>query len=150
MSLIGKKIPEFSLPNQDGEIRSAKDYAGKRFLLFFYPKANTPGCTKEAIGFSEHLEEFKKKEVAVIGISKDPVKAQKKFAEKHGLRAELLSDENGTLSEDLGVWVEKSMYGKKYMGIARTTFLISADGLIEMIWEKVKVPGHVEAVLDAL
>ena len=119
-------------------------------VLFFYPKANTPGCTKESIGFSEAQAEFKALGYDIVGISKDPVKAQDKFVEKQLLTVPLLSDENGTVSEDLGVWKEKSMYGKTYMGIERSTFLINGEGQVVREWRKVKVPGHVEAVLEAI
>ncbi|NCX21363.1 MAG: peroxiredoxin, partial [Rhodobacteraceae bacterium] len=119
-------------------------------VLFFYPKANTPGCTKESIGFSEAQAEFKALGYDIVGISKDPVKAQDKFVEKQSLTVPLLSDEYGTVSEDFGVWKEKSMYGKTYMGIERSTFLINGEGQVVREWRKVKVPGHVEAVLEAI
>ncbi|OAG76519.1 Thiol peroxidase, Bcp-type [Acetobacter malorum] len=122
---------------------------GKPFVLYFYPKADTPGCTKEACGFSEALAQFEGAGLTVIGVSRDPVKKLDKFAEKYDLTFPLASDEAGSVTEAYGVWVEKSLYGKTYMGIDRTTFLIGADGKIARIWKKVKVPGHVEAVLDA-
>ena len=126
------------------------DFRPNGVVLFFYPKANTPGCTKESIGFSEAQAEFKALGYDIVGISKDPVKAQDKFVEKQSLTVPLLSDENGTVSEDFGVWKEKSMYGKTYMGIERSTFLINGDGQVVREWRKVKVPGHVEAVLEAI
>ena len=125
------------------------DLRGKAIVLFFYPRDDTSGCTKESIGFSEHLQEFADAGAEVFGISKDSIKSHDKFVAKHGLTVGLLSDEEGTVCEDYGVWVEKKMYGKTYMGIERSTVLIDAEGKIAQIWRKVKVPGHVEAVLEA-
>ncbi len=143
----GDIAPAFDLPaSGGGRVRSA-DYAGRGYVLYFYPKADTPGCTKEAIGFQEALPALG--DVAVLGISRDPVSALDKFAAKYGLTFPLASDEAGALTEAYGVWVEKSMYGKTYMGIERATFLVGADGRIAEAWPKVKVPGHVEAVLEA-
>jgi peroxiredoxin Q/BCP len=126
------------------------DFRPNGVVLFFYPKANTPGCTKESIGFSEAQAEFKALGYDIVGISKDPVKAQDKFVEKQSLTVPLLSDENGTVSEDFGVWKEKSMYGKTYMGIERSTFLINGEGQVVREWRNVKVARHVEAVLEAI
>ncbi len=123
------------------------DYAGKPMVLFFYPKDATPGCTKEAIGFSEQLEDFAAIGVTVIGMSPDPVKSHDKFVAKHELSVPLLSDEEKTTLGAFGVWVEKSMYGKKYMGVERTTLLVDAGGKVVHAWHKVKVPGHVDDVL---
>ncbi len=147
---IGDKAPDFSLPANGGETVSLSDYKGKKVVLFFYPKDDTPGCTKEAIGFTEHLGEFKKVGAVVLGMSKDPVKKHDKFVAKHDLGMPLLSDEEDEVTEAYGAWVEKSMYGKKYMGIERSTFLIGEDGKLLQIWRKVKVPGHVEAVLEVV
>ncbi|MEM9779687.1 MAG: thioredoxin-dependent thiol peroxidase [Pseudomonadota bacterium] len=145
----GSPAPAVSLPRENGEAVSLSDFAGKAVVLFFYPRADTSGCTKEAIAFTELLPEFEAANTVVLGISKDPVKKQKKFVTKHDLGMPILSDEEGDVCERYGCWVEKSMYGKTYMGIERTTVLIGADGNIAEIWRKVKVPGHAEAVLDA-
>lgn len=147
---IGDTAPAFSLPANNGETVALDDFEGRHVVLYFYPKDDTPGCTKEACGFNDLLADFEKLDTAVIGVSKDPVKKHDKFAEKYGLKFPLISDEDGTLCEDYGVWVEKSMYGRKYMGIERATFLIDENGKIRHIWRKVKVPGHVEAVKDAI
>lgn len=141
--------PDFSLPVTTGGEVSLSDLKGTGVVLFFYPRDDTSGCTKESIGFSERLEDFAALGVKVFGISKDSMKSHDKFAAKHDLSVPLLSDEAGTMCEDYGVWKEKSMYGKKFMGIERTTFLIAADGTVAQIWRKVKVPGHVDAVLEA-
>jgi peroxiredoxin Q/BCP len=122
---------------------------GKKVVLYFYPKDDTPGCTKEAIGFTEVADEFIKSDTIILGVSKDKVTKHDKFVAKYDLGIALLSDESGDICENYGTWVEKSMYGKTYMGIERTTFLIGADGKIAQIWRKVKVAGHVAAVLDA-
>ena len=146
----GDKIPEFSILNSKGETITNKDLEGKKAVFYFYPKDDTPGCTKEAQGFSDNKKTFDKKNVLVFGISKDSVKKHEKFCNKYNFEHELLSDENNSLCEDFGVWQEKSMYGKKYMGIVRSTFLIDEDGPIIKSWEKVKIPGHVEAVLEEI
>lgn len=145
----GDIAPDFKMEASRGRTVSLAELKGKPFVLYFYPKADTPGCTKEACGFSEALEQFEGAGLTVIGVSRDPLKALDKFAEKYDLTFPLASDEAGSVTEAYGVWVEKSLYGKTYMGIDRTTFLIGADGKIARIWKKVKVPGHVEAVLDA-
>ncbi|MDK3072421.1 thioredoxin-dependent thiol peroxidase [Sedimentitalea sp. JM2-8] len=142
--------PDFTLPRDGGNTVSLSDLRGQAVVLFFYPRDDTPGCTKESIGFSERLREFADLGVEVLGISKDSVASHEKFAAKHALSTALLSDENGSTCEDYGVWKEKNMYGKKFMGIERSTFLIGADGRIRAIWRKVKVPGHVEEVLSAV
>ena len=146
---IGQTAPAFTLPRDGGGEVSLSDFPGKQVVLFFYPRADTGGCTKEAIGFTEALGDFDAANTVVIGISKDPVKKLDKFRDKHELKVHLLSDEESTACEDYGVWVEKSMYGKKYMGIERATYLIGPDGTIKQIWRKVKVPGHVDAVMEA-
>ena len=146
----GDKAPDFTLPtNGDGSF-SLSEHAGKPIVLFFYPKDDTSGCTKEAVGFSETLPDFEKAGCMVIGMSPDPVKKHDKFIDKHGLTVTLVSDEEKSALDAYGVWVEKSMYGKKYMGVERTTLLINKDGVVEKAWHKVKVPGHVEAVLEAV
>lgn len=150
MPEIGEKAPSFTLPRDGGGTVSLADYAGKTVVLYFYPRDDTPGCTKESIGFTESAAQFDAAGAVVIGVSKDSVKSHDKFVAKHGLGIVLASDENDTLCEDMGVWVEKNMYGKKYMGIERATFLIDGAGVIQQIWRKVKVPGHVDAVLDAV
>jgi len=148
MPEISDPAPDFTLPRDGGETVSLADLRGSRVVLFFYPRDDTPGCTKESIGFSHTLQTFSEKGVKVFGISKDSVASHDKFAAKHELTVPLLSDENGTTCEDYGVWGEKNMYGKKFMGIERTTFLIDTEGKIARIWRKVKVPGHVQEVLE--
>lgn len=147
---IGEKAPSFTLPRDGGGTVSLSDYAGKAVVLYFYPRDDTPGCTKESIGFTESAALFDAAGAVVVGVSKDSVKSHDKFVAKHNLGIVLASDENDTLCEDMGVWVEKNMYGKKYMGIERATFLIDGAGVIQQVWRKVKVPGHVDAVLDAV
>ncbi|AEI93427.1 peroxiredoxin [Roseobacter litoralis] len=148
MPEISQKAPDFTLPGTGGADVTLSALAGQPVVLFFYPRDDTPGCTKESIGFSESRAAFAAARASVFGISKDSMSSHEKFAKKRELEIPLLSDEHGTTCEDYGVWKEKNMYGKKYMGIERTTFLIAADGTIAKIWNKVKVPGHVEAVLE--
>lgn len=145
----GQPAPAFDLPASGGRQVSLASLKGRPAVLFFYPKALTTGCTKEAEAFRDLHGAFATLGVAVLGASKDPVKKQDQFAAKHDLPYPLLSDAEGTLCEDYGVWVEKSMYGRTYMGIERATFLIAADGTIAQAWRKVKVAGHAEAVLKA-
>ncbi|MCL5778711.1 peroxiredoxin [Limibaculum sp. FT325] len=147
---IGDAAPSFSLPGTGGTTVSLADHAGKPVVLYFYPKDDTPGCTREAVDFSEAIAEFGAAGAAVIGVSKDPAKKHDKFAAKHGLKVILASDESSDLCERYGVWVEKSMYGKSYMGIERATYLIGRDGRIARVWRNVKVPGHVAEVLEAV
>ncbi|SIQ07435.1 peroxiredoxin Q/BCP [Rhizobium sp. RU20A] len=147
---IGQPAPDFSLPRDGGTSVSLADFAGKRLVLYFYPKDDTSGCTVEAKAFSEHAQAFDAAGAAVLGVSPDPVKSHDKFVKKHALTIPLAADEDQAVCNAYGVWVEKSMYGKKYMGVERTTFLIGPDGRIEKIWPKVKVPGHVEEVLAAV
>ena len=147
---IATPAPDFTLPTGDGSEVTLSALKGAPVVLFFYPRDDTPGCTKESIGFSEHLDAFVAAGAKVFGVSKDSVKSHAKFATKRDLTVPLLSDENGTVCEDYGVWKEKNMYGKKYMGIERTTYLIDANGDVAMVWPKVKVDGHVEAVLAAV
>ena len=139
--------PPFSLPDQNGKMQSLTDYSGKKVLLYFYPKDDTPGCTTEACNFRDRLNELKDHGVQVLGVSKDSVDSHKKFAEKFDLNFPLLSDENGTLVKAYGVWKEKSMYGKTYMGISRESFLIDEEGNLVKHYEKVKPEEHVEEVL---
>ena len=148
---IGAKAPAFSLPRDSGgDTVSLTKLKGKTVVLYFYPKADTSGCTKQAIGFTEHAAAFEAAGAVILGVSKDPVKKLDKFKEKHDLSVTFLSDEDGDLCERYGVWVEKSMYGKKYMGIERATFIIDGKGVVREAWRKVKVPGHVEKVLEAV
>ena len=150
MSLeVGDKAPSFNLPTDGGGKISLKDLKGEAVILYFYPKDDTPGCTKEACGFRDALPDFSKAKAKVIGVSKDPVKKHDKFKEKYDLTFPLASDEDGKVCEAYGTWVEKSMYGRKYMGIDRSTFLIDGKGVVRAIWRKVKVPGHVDEVLKA-
>ena len=146
----GKKAPKFKMPTNGGGDVALADFAGKHLVLYFYPKDDTPGCTKEAIAFSERLEGFRKAGAEIVGVSKDPVAKHEKFIDKHGLSVTLASDEDGKVCEAYGVWVEKNMYGRKYMGIQRATFLIGPDGKIEKVWPKVKVAGHADDVLSAI
>ncbi|MEM9577212.1 MAG: peroxiredoxin [Pseudomonadota bacterium] len=150
MPQISQPAPDFTLPSTDGGEVTLSDLKGRAVVLFFYPRDNTSGCTKEAQGFSEHRAAFEAAGAAVFGISKDSMASHEKFVTKRELTVPLLSDEHGSACEDYGVWQEKAMYGKKYMGIVRSTFLVAADGTIARIWEKVKVPGHVEEVLEAV
>ena len=145
---IGDKAPDFQLPASGGKTLNLKDANGP-LVLFCYPRDDTPGCTKEAIAFTGMDAEFSDLGVTIWGISADSVASHEKFASKHGLSMPLLSDETNATCEAYGVWKEKNMYGKKFMGIERATFLIAADGSLAQIWRKVKVPGHAEAVLDA-
>ena len=145
----GDTAPDFDLPTDgDGRVKLS-DFAGKIFVLYFYPKDDTSGCTSEAQGFTAAAADFKKAGAAVIGVSKDSVRSHDKFKAKYDLDLVLASDESGEMVERYGAWVEKSMYGRKYMGVDRSTFLIGPDGAIKQVWRKVKVPGHVDAVLKA-
>ncbi|CAK7192702.1 Putative peroxiredoxin bcp [Commensalibacter sp. Nvir] len=146
----GSKAPDFSMPTHLGYSICRSELEGKKFILYFYPKADTSGCTKEACAFEEHQSQFKKMNVSIIGVSRDPIQKLEAFAKKYSLTFPLASDAHGTVTEAYGVWVEKSMYGKKYMGIERTTFLINEKGIILKRWPKVKVSGHVEAVLETV
>jgi len=145
----GIEAPSFHLPRDGGKTISLADFKGKKLVLYFYPKADTPGCTAEAIAFSSLENAFADIDTAVIGVSADPVRAQDAFKQKHNLTTPLISDESHAMLEAYGVWGEKSMYGRTYLGITRTTVLIGADGRIAQIWSKVKVPGHAEEVLAA-
>lgn len=147
---VGKKAPDFSLLNQDEKKISLKDYLGQKVVLYFYPKDDTSGCTKEACSFSDDLPKFNKIDAVILGVSPDSVKSHKKFSEKYKLKFDLLADEEKLVLEKYGVWKEKSMYGRKYMGVERTTFIIDEKGKIKKIFNKVKVDGHNKEVLEAL
>jgi peroxiredoxin Q/BCP len=145
----GQTLPKVALPRDGGSVLDLADLRGGKVVLFFYPRDDTSGCTLEAIDFTSHLPEFETAGATVVGISKDSVASHDRFRAKHGLQVILLSDADGEVTERFGLWVEKSMYGKKFMGIERATFLIDAGGVVREVWRKVKVPGHVEAVLAA-
>lgn len=146
---VGDTIPSFELDTNGGGRISSADLAGSKAVIFFYPKDDTPGCTKEAIGFSGLKPQFDKAGIKLLGISADPPAKHDKFVAKHNLTVTLGADPELESLKAFGVWVEKSMYGKKYFGIERSTFLVAADGKIAKVWRKVKVPGHAEAVLEA-
>ncbi len=150
MTQISQTAPQFTLPRDGGGEVSLSDYKGQIVVLYFYPRDDTSGCTKEAVGFTEKRAEFEAAGAVILGVSKDSVAKHDKFRDKHDLGIALLSDENGTVCEDYGVWTEKQMYGKTYMGIERATFVIDTKGDIAHVWRKVKVPGHVDEVLDAV
>lgn len=145
----GMTAPAFKLPRDDGDEIALSDFKGRKLVIYFYPRADTPGCTKESIAFSALRKQFEKADTAILGVSADPVKAQNAFKAKHDLAIPLASDETHEMLEAYQVWGEKSMYGKTFMGISRTTFLIGPDGRIAHIWRKVKVDGHAEQVLEA-
>ena len=147
---IGDKAPDFSMPSDGGSTVSLSDFKGRNLVLYFYPKDDTPGCTKEAIGFTESKTEFDALNTSIVGVSKDTPAKHDKFIAKHDLKIALGSDETGEMIESYGVWVEKNMYGKKYMGIERATYLIGPDGTILEIWRKVRVKDHVAKVLTAV
>ena len=145
----GDLAPEFDLPADNGGRARSADLQGKPYVIYFYPRDDTTGCTKQAVGFSQSYDAFKAAGVEVIGVSKDSVRSHDKFKQKHELAFPLASDEAGGVVEAFGSWVEKSMYGKKYMGIERSTFLIDGEGVIRGAWRKVKVDGHTDEVLKA-
>jgi peroxiredoxin Q/BCP len=147
--VAGAKAPAFTLPRDGGSKVSLKDFKGGNLVLYFYPKADTPGCTKEAIAFSRLRADFAKAGTAILGVSADPVAAQDKFKSKHKLTITLAADEAKKALAAYGAWGEKSMYGRKFMGVIRKTFLIDATGRIVRVWPKVRVPGHAEEVLEA-
>jgi thioredoxin-dependent peroxiredoxin len=146
---VGKKAPEFTLAGSNGEDVSLKDFKGKTVVLYFYPKDDTPGCTKEACDFRDALKKFTSKKAVVLGVSPDSLKSHDKFIDKFELPFTLLSDPDHAVAEKYGVWVEKSMYGRKYMGIERSTFVIDPEGKLKAEFRKVKVDGHVDEVLAA-
>jgi len=145
----GSKAPAFKLPRDGGGSVSLGDFKGRQLVIYFYPKADTPGCTRESIDFSKLRTQFQKAGTDILGVSADPVAAQDKFKKKHDLALALLSDETHKMLEAYGAWGKKSMYGKTFMGVIRATFLIDADGRIARIWPKVKVDGHAAEVLAA-
>jgi peroxiredoxin Q/BCP len=152
MSLVdpGKKAPAFSLKDQAGKTHRLSDYLGRPVVLFFYPKDDTPGCTTEACGFRDNLPKFKPSKAVVFGVSILDEASKAKFAKKHDLNFPLLADEDHATADKYGVWQKKSLYGKSFMGIVRTTYLIDADGKVAKRWDKVKVEDHAEDVLDAV
>lgn len=151
MTAEGQAAPDFSLPATGGKKVSLSDYKGKSaVVLYFYPKDDTPGCTKEACSFRDVQAEFEEAGAAILGVSVDSVASHEKFASKHNLLFPLLADEDQEVVQAYGVWKEKSMYGKTYMGTERTTFLIDRDGIVRKIWPKVKVEGHIDEVLEAV
>ena len=145
---IGEKLNNVKLLLEDGKNFSSDEFLGKKLIIYFYPKDDTPGCTKEAIEFSELIEEFKKNNTQIIGISKDSLEKHQKFISKHKLKVKLASDEDLEICKKFGVWVEKSMYGKKYMGIERSTFLFDQNLILIKEWKKVKVNNHAQEVLE--
>ena len=146
---VGDKAPGFELPSDDGGTVSLADFKGRKLVIYFYPKADTPGCTKESIDFSKHKSAFSRANTAVLGVSADPVKAQSKFKAKHDLKIPLGSDETTKMLKAYGAWGEKSLYGRKFLGVFRSTYLIGEDGRIAQVWPKVKVEGHADEVLAA-
>jgi len=147
---VGQKAPDFCLPNQDGEEICLRDFAGSWVVLYFYPKDNTPGCTTEALDFTALKSEFEKEGAVILGVSPDSIKRHQNFIQKKDLQITLLSDEEKEVAKKYGVWQLKKMYGKEYMGIVRSTFLIDPDGKIAYIWPKVKVKNHAQEVLEKL
>ena len=150
MLKIGEKAPDFKLTADDGRNYSLKDFKGKKLVLYFYPKDMTSGCTAEACDFRDKIKLFQKKNTTVIGVSRDSTESHKKFKSKYKLPFTLLSDENLNMLKAYGVWKEKSLYGRKYMGIERTTFIIDEKGIIKEIYNKVKVTGHIEEILKKI
>jgi peroxiredoxin Q/BCP len=146
----GDPAPDFELPDQTGKLHRLSDYRGRRVVLYFYPKDDTPGCTKEACGFRDRLGDFTGRNAAVLGVSPDSVDSHRRFVEKFGLTFPLLADEGHRIADQYGVWVEKNLYGKPSWGIARTTFVIDADGRIEQVFRNVKADGHEQEVLSRL
>jgi len=145
----GDRVPDVKLIGMDGKAVSPADFRGQKLVLYFYPKDDTTGCTREALDFTALASEFEKAGTWVVGVSKDDVGKHRKFVDKHDLKVALASDLDGSGCEAFGTWVEKRLYGRNYMGIERATFLIDRDGRVDRIWRKVKVPGHAEAVLAA-
>ena len=149
MASQGSPAPDVSFTIPDGSVRRVSAFKGQKLVLYFYPKDDTPGCTREAQDFTSMIAEFALAGTAVVGISKDSEKSHAKFINKYDLKIELGSDTDGSITEAFGVWVEKSMYGRSYMGIERATFLIDSNGMVAQVWHKVKVAGHAAAVLEA-
>jgi thioredoxin-dependent peroxiredoxin len=147
---VGDRAPDFTMPTDGGGAIKLSDLKGKTVVLYFYPKDDTTGCTKEACGFNDTLPSFSKLKAEIIGVSRDSVASHDKFKKKYGLKFRLASDADSKVSDAYGTWVEKSMYGRKYMGMERATYLIDGKGVVRQIWRKVKVPGHVEEVMAAI
>ena len=150
MVAVGERAPDFTLPADDGRAVSLRDLRGKKVVLYFYPKDDTSGCTKEACGFRDNLGRVTSKGAVVLGVSRDDTKSHVRFKDKYHLNFPLLSDDDGRVTEAYGVWKEKNLYGKKYWGIERTTFLIDERGTVARVWPRVKVEGHTDEVLAAL
>ncbi len=150
MLQAGATVPDVSAPDQDGTPRRLRDYAGRKLVVYFYPKADTPGCTAETQAFRDLVPELTEANAAIVGVSRDDVAAQKKFADKYGANFPLLADTSSTICDAFGVIVEKNMYGKKSIGIQRSTFLVGPDGTIAKVWPRVTVEGHAAAVLEAV
>ncbi len=146
----GQTAPDFALENAEGETVRLSDFRGRKVVLYFYPKDDTPGCTQEACSFRDSLERVQSLGAVVLGVSPDSVASHRKFAAKHGLNFPLLADPDTTVAQQYGVWVKKSMYGREYMGIERTTFILDENGVVRKVFPKVKVKGHAEEVLKAL
>lgn len=144
----GEKAPGFECLDQEEKSNSLSDYEGKKLVLFFYPKDNTPGCTRESIAFSELKSKFNEKNTEVVGVSKDSIKSHQNFCDTQHLTVKLLSDPDTKMIQDYGVWQEKKNYGKTYMGVVRTTVLINEEGVVQKVWKNVKVDGHAEKVLE--
>lgn len=147
---IGNKAPNFKLASSNGETISLNSFKDKNILIYFYPKDSTPGCTKQAIGFTEHADEFEKRNTIVLGISPDSLASHEKFIKKHSLNVILLADEEKQAIESYGVWKEKKMYGRTFMGVERSTFLVDRTGTVKAIWRKVKVAKHIQEILEEL
>jgi len=145
----GDPVPDVRMESVDGKAISPADFSGQKLVLYFYPKDDTSGCTAEAQAFTALAEEFEKAGTWILGVSKDDSKQHRKFIDKYELKVALASDTDGSVCEAFGTWVEKSMYGRKYMGIDRSTFLVDRDGVVKKVWRKVKVPGHADEVLEA-
>ncbi len=150
MISVGERAPDFTLAADDGRAVSLKDFRGKKVVLYFYPKDDTPGCTKEACSFRDNLARVTSKGAVVLGVSRDDMKSHVKFKDKYDLNFPLLSDDGGRVTEAYGVWKKKNLYGKEYWGIERTTYLIDEEGKVARIWPRVKVDGHTDEVLAAL
>ena len=145
----GDPVPDVNLVSVEGKEMSPTDFRGQKLVIYFYPKDDTSGCTAEAQAFTALAEEFENAGTWILGVSKDDSKAHRKFTDKYGLKVPLATDADGSVCEAFGTWVEKSMYGRKYMGIERATFLVDRDGFVKRVWRKVKVPGHAQEVLEA-
>jgi peroxiredoxin Q/BCP len=145
----GDRVPDVKLAGPEGKAISPADFKGQKLVVYFYPKDDTSGCTAEAQAFTALAEEFEKAGTWILGVSKDDARSHAKFTGKYGLKVPLATDPDGSVCEAFGTWAEKSMYGRKYMGIERATFLVDRDGVVKRIWRKVKVPGHAEEVLEA-